>query len=778
MLAAYVHPAWMPAAAGVAFALARFLPAPLGRACLGHLLVLVLGGLIFFLHAEAHSFTLLPPAEQGQRVTVRGSIDSPVKRDGDTARFFFSVESWESGEGRQNAAEGERIALRVNLESEEEALLVEGWRPGSVLEARAQLSLPEKARNPHAFDYSRYLYWQGVLVTAETSFQEVRILQEKMGWKSLFLQWQQDAAARIDLLYSDAEAAGYMKSLLLGLQEEVSPDLAEMYADMGLSHVLAISGLHVTLVSGMMLWLLERAGVGRKQALLISVLLLAGYVMLVGASASAVRSGIMGGVGLVCQAMNRRLDGREVWACALLVMLAFNPFQLWHVGFQLSFAVTLGLIVFVPFSQQAATRLPLWLRALAAVTIVAQVVSFPFLIYHFHQFSPLSWLVNLIATPILSAVVLPLGYAALLLGMIHPALALWPVFLSSGLLRLLHAPLFFLQELKIPYSHWPHPEWWWLALYAAFLLSLPWLWQKGYHRRRDLCLYLVLFVLLVAAARQPFAGANQVRITFLDVGQGDSIVVEVGREKVYLVDVGGNPDWPERETWRRKRDPFEPGKDIVLPFLRSRGIHHVDTLVLTHGDRDHMGGMASLLPRLSFGKVLVGGQGIRTGERELYQQFLQQGVPVLTGKPGDRWTDKPEVQWEWLHPARSFSGSENDASVVLKLTAYNTTVLFTGDIGTEGENELLERGLTSVDVLKVAHHGSRSSTSQAFLAATRPKIAVISAGRNNRYGHPAADVLKRLESSGSKVLRTDQDGAVTLLISPEGFSWKSAKSDS
>lgn len=777
LLAAYLHPAWMLAAAGIWLALLCFLPRMLRLTLCGYSLALILAGLYFTVYEQAHRSLLQPSAEQEQLVTVRGSIHSPVRRDGDTARFFFAVQAWERENGRWVSVPGERIAVRVKLAAEEEAARVEGWRQGSVLEARVQLSLPAPARNPHAFDYARYLYWQGVQVTGEASFADVRILQEGDGIGSRFQQWRGDAAARIDSLFADREAAGYMKSLLLGLQEEVSPDLEDMYAELGLSHVLAISGLHVTLVSSMFLWLLERMGISRKWALLATVLLLVGYVLLVGASASAVRSGLMGGVGLACQVMNKYLDGREVWAGALLAMLAANPFFLWHIGFQLSFAVTLGLIVYVPYSLQVGKNFPSWLRATLAVTIVAQVVSFPFLLYHFHQFSPLSWLVNLVATPILSAVVLPLGYAGLLLGLVHPALATWPVLAATRILHLLHEPLFALQEMKVPFTHWPHPDWWWLVLYACFLVLLPFLWERGFHRKRDMLLYTALFCVLVVAARQPFAGDDQVRITFLDVGQGDSIVVEIGTQKVYLMDAGGNPAWPAREPWRQKRDPFEPGKDVVLPFLRSRGIDHIDTVVLTHGDLDHIGGMNALLPHFSFGEVLVNGQRTQSMEQELLQRFWQQGVPVLTGKPGDRWIDKPGVEWEWLHPGSSPDGSRNDASVVLQLSAYGTTVLFTGDIEQAGEEELLQRGLSAVDIVKVAHHGSKTSTSAPFLAAARPKIAVISAGEQNSYGHPAYDVIARLEQAGSSIMRTDRNGAITLVISSAGYTWKSELPD-
>ncbi|MGG1658789.1 DNA internalization-related competence protein ComEC/Rec2 [Brevibacillus sp. NRS-1366] len=777
LLSAYLHPAWLLVAAGLSAALAGFMPQNLRKRSALCALILILAGLFFYGYEFLHRSELKPLAEQEQRVWVRAVISSPVKRDGDVARFFAVVQETSEDHRYWNQLQTtECILIRVKLATFEEAKSVEQWRRGSELVGRIQLSVPSPARNPHAFDYSRYLYWQGVQVTGEVEFKNLRINEYDTLW-ARFQSWQDAGAARIERLFPDPEVAGYMKSLLLGLGQDVTPEMEEMYSYLGLSHVLAISGLHVTLVSNMFMWCLERFGIGRRWALIITICLLTGYVLLVGASSSAVRSGLMGGVGLACQALGARLDGKQVWSGALIVMLSFNPYQLWHIGFQLSFAVTLGLIIYVPYSLQVFVRVPVWIRTLVAVTFAAQLVSFPFLVYHFHQFSPLSWLVNLIVTPILSIIVLPLGYIAIVLGLIHPALSIWPVNLSSFVLNWVHKPLFGLQHLEIPFTYWPHPSWWWLFLYTILLIVVPILWKLGLHRRRDTILYVAFLFILLVAARQPFSAGDEVRITFLDVGQGDSIVVEIANKKVYLIDAGGTMPFSTRETWQEKRDPFEVGKDVVLPFLMARGIEKIDRVVMTHGDMDHIGGIAALVPRFAFGEVIVNGRSPQEKEKEILRLFRDKGVPILTGSPGQTWSDAPGVEWKWLHPGQTSVYAGNDASVVLQLTAHQTTVLFTGDVERNGEMNLVKNGLRPVDILKVAHHGSKTSSSEALLAASSPKVAIISAGANNRYGHPSPDVLKRLKKAGSTVYRTDQQGAITLVISPRGLTWKTQITD-
>ncbi|KNB74186.1 DNA internalization-related competence protein ComEC/Rec2 [Brevibacillus reuszeri] len=777
LLSAYLHPAWLLAAAGLSAALAVVIPQALRKQCVFYALILILAGLYFNGYEFLHRSEMKQLAETEETIRIRAMIASPVKRDGDVARFFVDVQQIEDRYGvEQRLQHTERIVLRVKLATFEQAGLIEKWRSGSVVTAKIKLSLPSPARNPHAFDYAQYLYWQGVHVTGEAEFKGMEH-QTQNTIMARFQEWQGDGANRIERLFPDPEVAGYMKSLLLGLGQEVTPELSDMYSFLGLSHILAISGLHVTLVSSMFMWTLERTGIRRKTALITTICMLIGYVLLVGASASAVRSGIMGGVGLACQILGKRLDGREVWAGALLVMLLFNPYQLWHIGFQLSFAVTLGLIIYVPFSLQMWSWGPVWLRSLIAVTLVAQVVSFPFLIYHFHQFSPLSWLVNLLVTPLLSIIVLPLGYIAIILGMVHPALAMWPVKLSSLILDGVHQPLFGLQKLEIPFTYWQHPPWWLLFLYTIFLIVIPFLWKRGFHRRRDTILYIAIFFALLLAARQPFSGEKEVRITFLDVGQGDSIVVEIANQKVYLIDAGGTISFAAREPWREKRNPFEVGKDVVLPFLMARGIEKIDRVVMTHGDMDHIGGLAALVPRFAIGEVIVNGSTPKGYEQEILQLVREKRVPIVTGSPGQTWSDAPGIEWKWLHPGQTSAYTGNDSSVVLQLTAYETIVLFTGDVERNGEFRLVKGGLPPVDVLKVAHHGSKTSSTEALLSAIQPKAAVISAGANNRYGHPSPEVLTRLKNAGSSVYRTDQQGAVTLIITTSGMSWKTQLTD-
>ncbi len=739
------------------------------RVCL---LVSLLAVGYFQLYDHIHQSACLALAAGEKTVQIEGAIDSAVKQDGDTVSFYLQATSADGiGLGRW-PKKSERIAVRLKLTQAEQIAAVNKWSIGDSLEGELKLTLPQANRNPGAFNYARYLRWQGVYVIGEAAYPSVRHIRQFANLWGWFDRWQRLEEAILEQIYPDQETAGYLKSLLLGVTDEVDPQITDLYSRMGLLHVLAISGLHVTMVSACWMWGLKRLGLSRKKSACLGLVFLTLYVLLVGASSSAVRSGIMGGIGLLAVQSRRQISMVSVWSIALTVMLFASPYQLWQAGFQLSFAVTLGLILYVPMLAQLRGRGPKWLFSSLTVTFSAQLVSFPILIYWFHQFSFLSWLINLIYVPIISFVILPLGYVSLGVAHVHPAFAYLISEFNRMLLAWLHHLLGWADQWQILFRHWPHPTWWWVVFYLAYCSFVPLCWYRGYHRGRDLLLYIACLLLLVVCARQPFTGLNEVRITFLDVGQGDSIIVEIGREKVYLIDSGGTVQ-PREEAWRRKKDPFDVGKDVVLPFLRSRGIEQLDMIVMTHPDNDHVGGFLSILPQMQIKSALINGDTPKEAEQKVLDYLLVKHIPVYTNRRMVRWQDHPDVTWTWLSPTESPQNSKpsgNDASIVLLLTAYGKNVLFTGDLEQKGEKLILMAyHLPHVDILKVGHHGSKTSTTKNLLEVITPKAAVISVGKHNQYHHPHPEVIRRLNQMKSTVYRTDEQGSITAIITSDGI---------
>ncbi|TPG86917.1 DNA internalization-related competence protein ComEC/Rec2 [Brevibacillus laterosporus] len=734
----------------------------------------LLAGACYFSWYDGRYASELVHHAQEEMVFLRGKIDSPVERDGDLVRFYVLVSEVKSAGGVKDVPQihriDERVLVRLKLQHEEQIDTIERWQSGDTFQAQATLKLPSTVRNPHAFDYRAYLRYQKVAVVAELDFMDMNVDDSGGDWRAFLTRWQRAEASQLEKLKVEPEIIGFFRSLLLGQQSEVEADLQTIYADLGFIHVLAISGLHITIVSSGFLWILQKIGVPKKVSYVIGILFILMYVGLVGMGVSAVRAGFMGILGLFAKSREKSAHGLEILGVTGLIMLIYDPYQLFHLGFQLSFFITMGLLLFVPLIVQLKWSMPDWLVSTLAVTLVSQLISFPFLIYYFHLFSPISWLVNVLLVPVYSYVILPLGYILLLFSHVHIALTYIPAVLADYLLTPIHQMLAFLHQMKFPLRHWPHPVWWWHVLYAGFCAGFWLMWHLGYHRKKDLLVTAFAFVLLLVVAREPWGNKGKVEITIIDVGQGDSIIVEIDNSLLYVIDAGGTVSFG-KEPWQKRRNPFEVGKDVVLPYLRSKGVESIDRLVLTHGDHDHVGGMKALLPSIKVDRVLTNGRQPKA-EAEWFRAIQRQQISVYTGYPGYTWQDNPNVTWTWLSPdPRQTEGStENNASVVLLLSAYGVNVLLTGDLEESGEQELLERyTFPPIDLLKVGHHGSKTSSSEVFLNAINPSVSLISVGTNNRYHHPSEQVIERFEQRKTKIYRTDQHGAITVTINENGY---------
>ncbi len=321
----------------------------------------------------------------------------------------------------------------------------------------------------------------------------------------------------------------------------------------------------------------------------------------------------------------------------------------------------------------------------------------------------------------------------------------------------------FLAGIPFAYFHVKSPSPLEMGAYFGFLSLLA---NRGKLNAKRILVGLAIvfaaFVILFPASEH---GRKDLEITFLDIGQGDSAFLRLPNGATILID--GGP-----------RANFDSGKFIVLPFLKSLGINKIDVVVATHADMDHIGGLTSVLDEMKVGKIIMphSRHTTRTHDR-LLKLIYEKGVGFQFGRRGQRIDICPDVRIDILHPIDEWVAgswaSENDRSIVMRLVYGGTSAIFTGDIGEYAKEEILENVPDiSSDVLKVSHHGAKSGSSKAFLAAVRPRIAVISAGRNNLFGHPAPEVIDRLTSMRAAIYRTDRDGAIFLRS--DGNSWKSS----
>ena len=557
-------------------------------------------------------------------------------------------------------------------------------------------------------------------------------------------------------------------ALLLGRRETLDRDLATRFAQSGLVHLLAISGSHVALI-GAVLLLLARAGrMSRAHAVAATVALVTLYLAMIGAPPSAVRSGIMLALALAATVLQRPTAPLAPVAAAALVILALQPIAALDIGFQLSFAGVLGLIL---VRRPLLHRVPLaWRKGRITgpladsliTSLAAFVATAPVVAHHFGQIAPVSILANLPAVPLTSLALVGTG-AALAADPVAPPLARLFADGASVMLDLLQRVVDVSAALPGGHAALARPRWaLWTAAAVAVLLAMEWSrkmrgWVRWSLAASAAC---ASFLVLPAASRD--AGLE---LAFLDVGQGDALALRTPAGRWLLVDAG-----PIEER-------FDAGERRVLPFLRSRGATGVEAMILTHPHADHIGGAGAVLRGIRVGRVVE--PGLAFGS-PLYHDLLrtidERGAEWSVARQ-DRVLHLDGVELTFIWPTAGSldaPADANDISAVVLLRYGAFSALLTGDAPSQVEARLVRRygARLRADVLKVGHHGSRTATSDEFLATVKPRLAVISCGVRNRYGHPAPEALERLARHGVPVARTDLEGSVIVRVAPGGTSWE------
>ncbi|HSK93863.1 MAG TPA: DNA internalization-related competence protein ComEC/Rec2 [Candidatus Angelobacter sp.] len=660
-------------------------------------------------------------------------------------------------------------------------------RSGTRLAIRARIDLAEDF---DGFAYREYLARQGIGAIARARRAEP--VGEPSGPAGGLSALRAALLGGITAVVPEPEAA-LGAGILLGVRTSIAPEVADDFATAGLTHVVAISGWNIAIVValvGAVLRPLERRPGGRWTTAAVATLTVTAYVLLTGASPSVVRAALMAGALLVGRFAGSRAHATSALGMAALVMLLAAPSVLWDVGFQLSFLATAGLVWFGRPIESRMGRWPGWIREPVALTLAAQLTTLPVILVNFERVSLVAPIANVLVVPIVPLVMAFTAMAAVL-GIVAEALRDVPVaalldWVAAGPAWLLLRAMITIGataasipgaavDLQVPTV--VAVAWLPVLAFASWALHDP---GRADPDRRAVPDEAMTGALagLSALVRPPVAGAalvatlvaitiasrpdGRLHLTVLDIGQGDAILIEAANGATALVD--GGPD-PER-TLRRL--------GASLPFFARR----IDLLVLSHPHQDHVGGLVDVLDRFRVGALLHAGIPF---ENDAYHRLLADarasGVRLHEARAGNRVHIAPGTMLDVLYPSAADAtaplpdGDINNGSIVALLRHGGFAALLTGDAEEPVENALVLRGgLPPVDMLKVGHHGSHSSTMPAFLHALDPGVAVISAGADNEYGHPAAETLATLGAQpGLVVLRTDLHGDVEVVS--DGSSW-------
>lgn len=558
-------------------------------------------------------------------------------------------------------------------------------------------------------------------------------------------------------------AASVVAGELWGERSDLPPDLRAEFQETGTVHVLVTAGLHLGVVAALVLAVLARLALPRAWSCAIAIAAVWLFVLWSGNQLPATRAACMVTAALAARACGKASFSWNSLAIAAIAIAAFRPLSVATPSFALSFSCIGAIFAFVPIFERVAeehTAAPAFAREAVVLTLATQLGTWPLTAAIFLQFSPYAVLANLAVVPCVG-ISLALGALTLLFAWISPIaqafanLNGWVVAWMLAVVRMLGS----LPGGGFPMT--PAPAFC-IASYDAALLFCAWCVRRS-SPTPGLAVLAVAIALVLFPIHSP---DGRLRITVLDVGQADAIVIETPAHHALLVDAGGRLEHgPQSDGSVAER----VGEMTVVPFLLRRGIHSLDAIILTHPHGDHAGGVAPVLRKLQVGELADGGR--RYGGHA-YQDALAtaraQDVPVVYPRAGDVWRTSDGVALDFIGPSLPFiSGGNNDIndnSIAFTLRYRGFCMLFSGDAGTAAEQRYLGEGVNlHCAILKVGHHGSAYGTTPAFLAAVRPVIAIISVGRHNTFGHPAPSTIAALLHFGATVYRTDKNGAVTIV---------------
>ena len=635
-------------------------------------------------------------------------------------------------------AKGQTYQVFYRLKSEKEQHFFKTTSQTLVLKGKITLTPATGQRNFQGFNYQSYLASQGIYRIAQIERLDQVVPQKSLSPLAFFHQLRRRALVHIQTHFP-SPMRHYMTGLLFGYLDKEFDEQSQLYTSLGIIHLFALSGMQVGFFLGWFRYGLLRLGLPKDYLFIVLLPFSLCYGLMTGWTASVLRSLVQS---LLAEFGIKKLDNMGI---TLLLMFLFLPHFLLTVGGVLSCSYAFLLCLF-DFEEMSS------LKKSICTSLVLSLGILPFLTYYYGTFQPVSLILTAMFSIVFDSFLLPV---------------LTVFFVLSGLVIFSQInPLFEWMETFLTWiQSWigqplilGKPSLFQFGLMIAVLVLLFDFWKKPQFR---ICL-LMIFGLLMVWVKHPLTN----EVTMVDVGQGDSIFLRSMKGDTILIDVGGKVTFGLKEKWQEASQTSNAEKTLI-PYLQARGVSQIDHMVLTHTDTDHIGDLEEVAKRFKIKEICVS-QGALT-KPSFVKRLRTLKRPVRTLKAGDN-LPMMGSKLQVLYPNKVGDGGNND-SIVLYGKLLGSSFLFTGDLEKEGEEELMASYPNlKAGILKAGHHGSKGSSSEAFLDQLQPSLALVSAGENNRYKHPNDETLKRFKERHIKVLRTDQNGAIRF---KGWFKWSS-----
>ena len=586
------------------------------------------------------------------------------------------------------------------------------YKLGDKIKVIGEFKEPKSQKTKNLFDYKKYLYRQNVFYTVKV---EKIILIKKNSNPYYFIKQN---------IINHFNKNAYLNTFIIGDKSYIDSNIKKSYQENGISHLFAISGMHITLLVSIIEKILLKLKVKENTRFKIIMYILIFYLLLVGLSPSILRGVLFYFLFKLNNIYYFYIKPVNLFLLIISFSLLVNPYYIYDVGFQYSYLISLSLICLSKNIQSKN-----YFISLLKVSFVSFIVSIPITLYNFYQLNIMSIFYNLIFVPLISIIIFPFTLIVVIIKPLEPIYDLLIILLENMSLLFSKISLGKLVFFKLP-----------LIIYVIYFLIV----LLYIFRNKKEYLFLLLISLFIHYL-YPFINDKDY-INFIDVGQGDSLLIHYQNKNI-MIDTGGS-----------LTNQGNISNNTIIPLLKSYGINKLHYLILTHGDADHMGEAIYLVENFKVEKVIFNCGEFNELEQDLIKVLDRKKIPYYSC------IKQLNIADNKLYFLNSGDyGNENDNSSVIYTALNHYKFLFMGDAGVEVEEDLIEKyNLNNIDVLKVGHHGSKTSSSEKFINDINPKYSIVSVGKNNRYGHPNKEVLNNLEDS--KIYRTDKQGSIMFKI--------------
>ncbi len=675
-----------------------------------------------------------------ENIAITGTVCSQIKE----TDYKYSV----------NIKIENKLKLTVYIDKKENVSKLEY---GNKISVTGTYKKPTEKRNYKGYDYMKYLKTKKICGSLMVDGEVKLIKTKKINpiftiINKLSLIFKQNLKKLLPEQEAELE-----QGILLGDTSDIESDIKDDFRECNLSHMLAVSGAHLSYLVLGINTVLSKKSFGIRRRKILSIMFILIFMVIVNMSPSVVRAGISTIIAIFATLIYRKQDTYTTISIALLLTLLNNPFAIFDVGLQLSYLATLSIIIFYSkFTQkQFNNKVKKYLYESAMLTLSANILILPITIYEFNTIPINSIISNLLAGPLLGICII-LGMFTVIISIVCFPVSKLIAFPLQIILKILIKIIELIS--KIPFGNYTVKTPWFIVVFLTYAIIATLIYNKKRITKILTMITLIIFIVMQVCAFINIDG--KLKIYFIDVGQGDSMLVKTVRGKNILIDGGGSKD-PD----------YDIGEKILVPYLLDRRIKTLDYVIISHFDEDHATGVAQILGKIDVSSIILTRQ---LEENDIYRHILsiakEKKIKLIYVKEGDV-LKIGGIKISIIHPENKLmiNNPMNNNSIVCKVEYNSFSMLLTGDIEMEAEELILRKNINlKADVLKVAHHGSKTSTTGEFLKAINPKVALIGVGKNNNFGHPSNEVIQRLKENGTRIYRTDENGEISITVNKKG----------